>query len=201
MSSTLPPVRTPSAADLVAMLSDEIPAPPPQPVIALPRPRWWLRLALILCVGVLACFAAGTMVAAFAVAQVADRIRANDRAQAVPLQSPLPPNDVLLDHTAYLRARAQRSDDGVVLVLARVDALRQAGRNAEALATCREAGAARHHPHLTLTWAELLIQDGQITAAQAQLDTLIGQNVPESLIPRIARLVDTLQFSRAAVDG
>lgn len=196
MTSTAPPVRTPSAADLVAMLSDEIPAPPPQPVIALPRPRWWLRLMLILCVGVLACFAAGTMVASFAVAQVADRIRDKDREQAAPLQSPIPSNDVLLDHDAYLRARAERSDDGAALVLARVEALRQAGRAAEALATCREAGVTAHNPHLTIAWAELLIQDDQKAAAQVQLDTLIGQSVPESLIPRIASLVDTLSLRR-----
>lgn len=198
VSNATPPVRTPSAADLVAMLSDEIPAPPPRDVVALPRPRWWLRVIVLGMIALLACFAGGAVVAASAVAQLAERLAAAERVAARPMLPPPPAAEILLDPVTYALARAQRPDDGTRLALGRVALLRQQGRLTEAEHTCAEAAASAQDAQLLITWAELLMDLGQPEAARARLDALIGLSVPEGLVTRIAALAGRIALGPAS---
>ncbi len=201
MSNATPPVRTPSAADLVAMLSDEITPPPPKPVIALPRPRWWLRVIVLGTVALLACFAAGVMVAASAIERLAERLIAAERVAVRPVLPPAPPAEILLDPQTYAHVRAQRPDDGIRLALARVTLLRQHGRLHDAITTCAEAATAVADAHLLVTWAELHYELGEAEAAQQRLDAVIGLPVPEHVVIRMAVLAGRLALGSTFVEA
>lgn len=183
------------------MLSDEIPPPPPKPVVALPRPRWWLRVIVIGMVALLACFAGGVIVAASAVERLAERLIAAERLAARPVLPPAPPAEILLDPETYAQVRAQRPDDGIRLALARVALLRQQGRLHDAVTTCAEAATAVADAHLLITWAELLWEIGKPDAARQRLDAVIGLPVPDHVATRMAVLAGRIALGSTLVEA
>jgi hypothetical protein len=197
-TSASPPPRTPSAAELATMLSDDVAPPPPRDVVSLPRPRWWLRTALVMTVAVLAMFAAGTVIAAAAVERLSNDLVASQHLRQVAARPAAPPVELLLDDAAYREALQRHPDEVAHLALLRASAQSDRGNFRDAERTCAEVTASRCTGALRLVWAEALLAQGKPDAAQQCLDLISGQRLSEPLTVRLAELATRIHFQTRA---
>jgi hypothetical protein len=169
-----PPVRTPTATELVAILStrESTIIGKAVPVVAqLPRPAWWLRLLLLAAVTALGLMALLAVVSARVLGDVENLTRIQHQPAVPNLRPALPAPELLLQPSTFATALARQPDEAGHLHLARASLLLHAGRRAEAADAFAAAAATVTGlpPGQRLTWADLLVELGRIDEARAVL--------------------------------
>lgn len=181
---------------MVALLSSderEAPPPPPRPVVALPRPRWWLRWITLASVVVLACLGLATATAALALDRVAAQILQQRHDQARRILA-LPDPALLANDQAFLEALQRFDGQGPRIVALRL------GQETDPAAidrTCRLAEAiVRADARLSITWAEALCDLGRTTDARILIDRIHGQHLAPNQAERLGRLAERIWLMR-----
>lgn len=192
MSTATSPVKTPSAADMVALLSsDEAPAPP-RDVIALPRPRWWIRAITLACVLILACLGLATAVAALALDELATRIVETRQQKIFQAHAVLPPAEILRDDAAFRDAVRRYDGEAHRVVAAR---LAQQSDPRDIDHTCRLAErTVTTKVHLLLTWAEALCDLDRRAEARVCMEALAGRSLDDAQMARAARVAERIHL-------
>lgn len=184
------------------MLSDDAqvaPAAPRPPPIMLPRPRWWLRVIIIITIGVLACFGLGTVLAASAFYQITSSIENQLQTPSLIQPVALPPIEILKDAEATQTAITQHPNERNRFIIARAEVLRQAGFLREAELTC---GWLPHHapvnPTICLLRGELLLALDKPEQAHAEVSRLDGIAITEVQTQRLTTLIEQIIFKLQA---